>query len=529
MGVICNVSFGGSHTEELTVSNTNWASLTTGGAFGTSVWRVQTSSAPTTAYADGTQPSRGYLRTETPGSKNQNVRATLRKLGSSVLSDQFVFVAARVSPTGDDYISASYIESLSGNTTGHVRITKCVNGTRTDVLTVSGVGSMAANDQRDLELRVSGSAPNISASVWFNGVQQGATQTLTEAELDTVGQVGMFNRVNAATAAIGTHVLQFYAEDDTSSSDTTPPTLTGPSGATGATSAINVAENASAVFTFTANETVTWSLNGGADVARFAIGAGGALSFLAAPNFEAPNDADTNNTYVVGVRATDTAGNATTQTCTVTVTNVNEGPSITSLGGGATGAVSVAENTTAVVTCTATDPDAGAALTWSIIGGADAARFTIGSSSGVLAFAAAPDFEAPTDVGANNVYDVIVQVSDGTLLDSQSIAVTVTDVTEGGGPPPPAAGFDFHTAAGLVFGALSGSLTGLAREVGVSITPRVYNASTGALVTALPATATDAAGRLPRMTHASLAAGTSYQVTFVWPDGAVYAVTLPAT
>jgi hypothetical protein len=39
-----------------------------------------------------------------------------------------------------------------------------------------------------------------------------------------------------------------------------------------------------------------------------------------------------------------------------------------------------------------------------LAGGADAARFTINSSTGALAFAPVPDYEAPTDVGGNNVY-----------------------------------------------------------------------------------------------------------------------------
>ena len=55
---------------------------------------------------------------------------------------------------------------------------------------------------------------------------------------------------------------------------------------------------------------------------------------------------------------------------------------------------------TAVTTVTATDPDAGATLTYSIIGGADAAKFTINATTGVLTFVAAPNFEAPTDAGA---------------------------------------------------------------------------------------------------------------------------------
>ena len=78
---------------------------------------------------------------------------------------------------------------------------------------------------------------------------------------------------------------------------------------------------------------------------------------------------------------------------------------------------------------TATDPDVGQTLSYSIIGGADASKFTIGSSTGALSFVTAPNFELPTDAGGNNVYDVIVQASDGHGgIDTQAIAVTVTDV-----------------------------------------------------------------------------------------------------
>ena len=84
----------------------------------------------------------------------------------------------------------------------------------------------------------------------------------------------------------------------------------------------------------------------------------------------------------------------------VTVTGVNESaPAITSNGAGASAAVSVAENTTAVTTVTATDVDQPTqSLTFSITGGADAARFIIDSATGVLSFRTAPDYEAPTEV-----------------------------------------------------------------------------------------------------------------------------------
>jgi VCBS repeat-containing protein len=192
----------------------------------------------------------------------------------------------------------------------------------------------------------------------------------------------------------------------------------------------SVPENTTAVMTVTATDpdagaTLTYSIVGGADAAKFTINGGtGALSFVSAPDFENPTDAGGDNVYDVTVQASD--GSLTnTQAIAVTVTNVNEAPAITS---GA--AASVPENTTAVMSVTATDPDAGTTLTYSIVGGADAAKFTIDSNTGALSFVSAPDFENPTDVGGDNVYDVTVQASDGSLTSSQAIAVTVTNVNE---------------------------------------------------------------------------------------------------
>ncbi len=89
----------------------------------------------------------------------------------------------------------------------------------------------------------------------------------------------------------------------------------------------------------------------------------------------------------------------------------------------------VAENQTTVGTITASDPDS-AILTYSILGGVDSAKFAIDSSTGALRFVTARDFETPTGTGTNNVYDVVVQVSDGGLSHTQALTVTVTDVDE---------------------------------------------------------------------------------------------------
>ena len=106
---------------------------------------------------------------------------------------------------------------------------------------------------------------------------------------------------------------------------------------------------------------------------------------------------------------------------------LNEAPVITSDGGGATAALSIAENTTAVTTVIATDANVGDVLTYSV-SGTDAALFDIDANTGVLTFVNAPNFEAP--VGGDNVYNVNVIVSDGIATDTQALAVTVTNVNE---------------------------------------------------------------------------------------------------
>ncbi|MBI4756151.1 MAG: tandem-95 repeat protein, partial [Betaproteobacteria bacterium] len=70
-------------------------------------------------------------------------------------------------------------------------------------------------------------------------------------------------------------------------------------------------------------QTLGYAISGGADAARFAIdAASGALSFVAAPDFELPADADLDNVYEVTVTVSDGAGGAASQSISVTVTDV---------------------------------------------------------------------------------------------------------------------------------------------------------------------------------------------------------------
>lgn len=196
--------------------------------------------------------------------------------------------------------------------------------------------------------------------------------------------------------------------------------------------ALSIAENGTVVTQVVSTDgngrdTVTYTLSG-ADADLFQIDANGNLSFKSAPDFENAQDAGKNNVYDVVVRATDAGGLFDEQTFAVTVTNANEAPVITSNGGGSTAWFDINENSKAVTRITATDVDAGQTPQYSL-SGADAALFEI-DANGNLSFKSAPDFENAKDAGKNNVYDVTVRVSDGSLFDTQALKIEITDLND---------------------------------------------------------------------------------------------------
>ena len=72
--------------------------------------------------------------------------------------------------------------------------------------------------------------------------------------------------------------------------------------------------------------------------------------------------------------------------------------------------------------------------TVTISSGADTARFNITKSdtdTAIIKFNASPDFEAPADVGGNNVYELTLTATDAASnAGTQSITITVTDVVD---------------------------------------------------------------------------------------------------
>jgi Ca2+-binding RTX toxin-like protein len=130
--------------------------------------------------------------------------------------------------------------------------------------------------------------------------------------------------------------------------------------------------------------------------------------------------------HTITLRVTDATGAATDSAVTLTIA-APAAPVISSDGGGATASLNVAENTLAVTTAAASDANLNDTVTYSITGD-DAALFTIDANTGALTFNSAPNHEAPTDVGADNVYNVTVTASDnGALTDTQDLTITVTD------------------------------------------------------------------------------------------------------
>ncbi len=162
----------------------------------------------------------------------------------------------------------------------------------------------------------------------------------TPANMQTLVRSVTYENTDTGNAVESTRTVRFILTDgDGGASDVcdsfvvvtqnSPPVITSNGG--GDTAAVNVAENRTTVTSVTAtdanSDTVTFSITGGADQAKFTIDADtGALRFTSAPNYEAASDTDTNNDYVVEVTAQDANGGTDVQTITVNVTDVDETP-----------------------------------------------------------------------------------------------------------------------------------------------------------------------------------------------------------
>jgi hypothetical protein len=279
----------------------------------------------------------------------------------------------------------------------------------------------------DVDETVPNEAPVITSSATFSAAENQTaigTVTATDADGDSLTYSTEGQEINISSSG----VLTFDSAPDYETKNTYTTTVTVSDGteSTSQNITVNVTDvdenvaptiTSSATFSAAENQTtigqviatdadgdsLTYSISG----SEINISSSGVLTFVTAPDYE------TKNTYTTTVTVSD-GTESTTQNITVNVTNVNDNaPVITS----AT-TFSLAENNTAIGSVTATDAD-GDSLTYSISG----SEINI-SSSGVLTFVTAPDYET------KNSYTATVTVSDGAESTTQNITVNVTDVDE---------------------------------------------------------------------------------------------------
>ena len=176
---------------------------------------------------------------------------------------------------------------------------------------------------------------------------------------------------------------------------------------------------------------LTYTL-GGPDASSFAISSvddtGGQITVGAGTKL----DYETKSTYMVTVVATDSFGATASIDVTITVTDVNEGPAVTT---GPAEAEYAENGTGAVATFTAVDPEIAGAVVWSL-GGDDVEDFKIDKSSGELSFMKSPNYEMATGGGENgtsNTYSVTVIATDAdSMMTEKAVTVEVTNVDEAG-------------------------------------------------------------------------------------------------
>ncbi len=172
------------------------------------------------------------------------------------------------------------------------------------------------------------------------------------------------------------------------------------------------------------NDTLTYGLIG-TDAASFDIDSNtGQLKTKASLNHE------TKGSYSVIVTVSDGKGGSDSISVTINVTDLNEAPMFAAGSTTRVIAENTAPNTNIGAAVVATDPDDGATLTYTL-GGTNGASFSIDSKTGQLKTQDELDFET------KNTYSVTIAVSDGSLTDTISVTINLTNLDETPSNNPP--------------------------------------------------------------------------------------------
>ncbi len=240
---------------------------------------------------------------------------------------------------------SSLPEELFSGLTALIRLTLDGNSTNPMELTVT-VEKVGTNQVRAKVLAGAPFAVAIPVTL-VNGTLAGSVTELSVAAGEVYSEPVTVTRTAGTTAAAtvdvdlttqptlpGNHRGYTFVKATVNLPATILPDATNAAPAFTSSTTFNPAENQTAVGTVEAEDIDTtdditgYALNGGTDQALFAI-TSGALTFQAAPNYEDPQDAGTDNAYVVVVRATSGTGarvKTADQTITVTVMDEDEQP-----------------------------------------------------------------------------------------------------------------------------------------------------------------------------------------------------------
>ncbi|MDC0172999.1 cadherin repeat domain-containing protein [Gammaproteobacteria bacterium] len=278
------------------------------------------------------------------------------------------------------------------------------------------------------------SAPVFSSSSSFSAAEnQIAIGTVTATDVDTDNGLITFTVSGSELLMTSGGVLSFASAPDYETKSAYTATVTATDGFKSTTQNITVsvtdANDSAPVFisssSFSAREDqiiigrvtatdedtdnglITFTVSG----SELVITPEGLLSFASVPDYEVKSS------YTATMTATD-GTNSSTQSITVSVDRVNlSSPVFTS-----SSSFSAAENQTSIGTIVASDGDDDT-LSYSL-SGADASSMSINTSTGVLSFLTAPDFEIKTS------YSITVNVSDGTDVVAQAVTVNITNVND---------------------------------------------------------------------------------------------------
>lgn len=195
-------------------------------------------------------------------------------------------------------------------------------------------------------------------------------------------------------------------------------------------------------------DSLAWSIVSGNVGGAFAIGTGNGQLTVAN---SAALDFETTPSFNLVVEARDVGGLADTASVVVDLTNQNEPPSASDA---IFGLAENSANGTVVGSVTATDPDAGDSLTWTIASGNVGEAFTIESTNGQISVAssAALDFEAIP------AFNLTVRVQDaGGEFDTAAVAISLTNQNEAPTANDAVFAVGEDAAPGLSVGVMTGS------------------------------------------------------------------------